>query len=477
METRRAKIVATIGPASQDEKTLIKLIEAGVNVARLNFSHGTHKLHEENIKKIRKVSHRLGKPVAIMQELQGPKIRTGKLSKHFEIEEGEKITLTTDPSPGKDLIPIDYPEFHTLVKKNSRILLDDGNLELQVKGVSGKNIETTVVLGGMLKSHKGINLPGTPLNIPGFTEKDEEDLKFGLEHDVDAVAISFVRTAQDVARVRQAIQQCGKSKTKIPIIAKLERPEALENLEEILEVADGLMVARGDLGVELSPEFVPIAQKQIIEAANKHRKIVITATQMLDSMIHHPRPTRAEATDVANAIFDGTDAVMLSGETAIGKYPVVTVNMMREIILQSEEHLTDWGRWRGTDIGPNADDAISITNAAKELAHDLNVSAIVVFTQSGRTALLMSKANPRVPILGFTPQEDTYRKMSMYWGVYPHLLPFSNTFEDMLARVETAMVSSTPIKPGQQVVVISGFPVGTIRLPNLALLYTIGQNS
>ena len=371
METRRAKIVATIGPASQDENTLIKLIEAGVNVARLNFSHGTHQVHAENIEKIRKVSHRLGKPVAIMQDLQGPKIRTGKLSEDAEIAEGEKITLTTDPSSSKELIPIDYPGFHTLVKKNSRILLDDGNLELLVDSISGHNIETTVVLGGMLKSHKGINLPGTPLNIPGFTDKDEVDLKFGLEHGVDAVAISFVRTAQDVVRVRQAIQQNGKSKTEIPIIAKMERPEAIDNLEEIVEVADGLMVARGDLGVELSPESVPIAQKQIIEAANKHRKVVITATQMLDSMIHHPRPTRAEATDVANAIFDGTDAVMLSGETAIGEYPVVTVEMMRDIILQSEEHLTDWGRWHGTNTGPHADDAISITNAAKELAHDL----------------------------------------------------------------------------------------------------------
>jgi pyruvate kinase len=477
METRRAKIVATIGPACQDENTLKKIIEAGVNVARLNFSHGTHQVHAENIEKIRKISHRLGKPVAIMQDLQGPKIRTGQLSEHIEIEEGDQLTLTTNPEPDEGLIPIDFPEFHTLVKKNSRILLDDGNLELVVNQVSGTEIITTVALGGMLKSHKGINLPGTPLNIPGFTEKDEEDLIFGLEQGVDAVAISFVRTRQDVARVRQAIQQIRNSKFKVPIIAKLERPEALENLEEILEVADGLMVARGDLGVELSPESVPIAQKQIIEAANKHRKVVITATQMLDSMIHHPRPTRAEATDVANAIFDGTDAVMLSGETAIGEYPVVSVEMMRDIILQSEEHITAWGRWRGTTPSPHTDDAISITNAAKELAHDLNVSAIVVFTQSGRTALLMSKANPRVPILGFTPNEETYRKMALYWGVVPHLLPFSKTFEDMLARVETAMVSSTPIKPGQQVVVISGFPVGAMRLPNLALLYTIGQNS
>lgn len=477
MDTKRTKIVATIGPASQDENTLIQLFQVGVDVVRLNFSHGTHEQHANTIRKIRKTAHRLGKPIAIMQDLQGPKIRTGNLSEPIQISKGDLVILTTAVTPAEGLIPIDYPGLHKLLQPGSRILLDDGNLELVVNRVAGKNIETTVSHGGLLKSDKGINLPGTNLDIPGFTAKDEEDLKFGLEQGVDFVAISFVRTAQDVARVRQAIQQFCKTTTNIPIIAKLERPEALENLEEILEIADGLMVARGDLGVELSPELVPIAQKQIIEAANRNRKVVITATQMLDSMIHHPRPTRAEATDVANAIFDGTDAVMLSGETAVGEYPVITVEMMRDIILQSEEHLTDWGRWHGSKVGTHEDDAISITNAAKELAHDLNVAAIVVFTQSGRTALLMSKSNPRVPILGFTPNEDTYRKMALYWGVYPHLTQFSNSFEEMLAHVESAMIASTPIKPGQQVVVISGFPVGAMRLPNLALLYTVGQKS
>jgi pyruvate kinase len=477
MDTRRTKIVATIGPASQDENTLTQLFQAGVDVARLNFSHGTHEQHAKTIEKIRETAHRLGKPIAIMQDLQGPKIRTGDLSSPIEITKGDKIALTTDPDPTAGVVPIDYPGLHEHLQPGSRILLDDGNIELVVDQVVGKKIDTTVSHGGLVKSDKGINLPGTNLDIPGFTSKDEEDLKFGLSQGVDAVAISFVRTAQDVVRVRQAIQQNNKSSSKIPIIAKLERPEALENLKAILEVADGLMVARGDLGVELSPESVPIAQKQIIEAANRHRKVVITATQMLDSMIHHPRPTRAETTDVANAIFDGTDAVMLSGETAIGDYPVITVKMMRDIILQSEEYLTDWGRWHGYEVGQHEDDAISITNAAKELAHDLNVSAIVVFTQSGRTALLMSKSNPRVPILGFTPNEDTYRKMAFYWGVYPHLTQFANSFEEMLAHVESAMIASTPIKQGQQVVVISGFPVNSMRLPNLALLYTVGQRS
>jgi pyruvate kinase len=477
MDIRRAKIVATIGPACRDEAHLLELFQAGVNVARLNFSHGTHEIHAGNIKKIREISHRLGKPIAIMQDLQGPKIRTGDLSAPIEINEGDRLILTSDPNPAEGQIPVDFPGLHEHLSPGNRILLDDGNLELQVEAVNGSLISTTVTFGGTLKSNKGINLPGANLQIPGFTSKDEKDLKFGLEQGIDAVAVSFVRTADDVIRVRQAIQQYGDSNANIPIIAKLEKQEALDNLDAILKISEGVMVARGDLGVELSPEAVPIAQKEIIEAANRHRKVVITATQMLDSMIHHPRPTRAETTDVANAIFDGTDAVMLSGETAVGDYPIKSVEMMRKIILRSESHMSAWGRWHGSQRDAHSDDAISITNAAKELAHDLNVAAIVVFTQSGRTALLMSKANPRVPILGFTHIDTTYRKMAFYWGVYPHLIPFSNSFEEMLSHVENSIVSSTPIRSGQQVVVISGFPVSAMRLPNLALLYTVGQQS
>jgi len=331
------------------------------------------------------------------------------------------------------------------------------------------------VTGGILKSNKGINLPGTCLDIPSFTPKDEEDLVFGLKHNVDAVAISFVQRASDITLVKEKIRKLAPEKTDTLIIAKMERPEALNNLDEIIDVADGVMVARGDLGVEMPPESVPIAQKRIIEAANKNGKIVITATQMLDSMIHNPRPTRAEATDVANAIFDGTDAVMLSGETAIGKFPKKSVEMMNSIIKESEENLKSWGRWQGTSYAAAGDDAAAITQAAKELAHDLYVAAIAVFTQTGRTARLMSKTLPRVPILGFTPNQRTFRRMTLYWGVFPLMVPFANTMEEMLAHVDAAMIESTPIKPGQQVVVISGFPVGERSLPNFALLYTVGQ--
>ncbi|TAK12495.1 MAG: pyruvate kinase [Anaerolineae bacterium] len=476
---RRAKIVATIGPASSDERTLQAIIQAGVNVARLNFSHGKYEDHKATIDRVRGIAHRLGLPLGIMQDLQGPKIRTGNLGKDgVSLETNQAITLTTHPQPnGGGEIPVDFPDLPYLVKAGSRILLDDGNLELAVTGVTNEKVQATVILGGVLKSNKGINLPGTQLNIPGFTQKDEEDLAFGLANGIDAVAISFVRSAQDVARVRQAISRLAPDKIDTPIIAKLERPEALDNLDEIVDVADGVMVARGDLGVEMPPERVPIAQKRIIDAANKKGKIVITATQMLDSMIHNPRPTRAEASDVANAIFDGTDAVMLSGETAAGKYPVEAVSIMDAIILEAEANKGDWGHWKGATADDSGDDATSICLAARELAHDLNVAAIVVFTQTGRTARLMSKALPRVPILGFTPETRAYQRMAFYWGVFPYQIPYATTIEEMLAHVDSAMVAYTPIKPGQQVVVISGFPVGAMRLPNFALLYTVGQRS
>ena len=475
---KRAKIVVTIGPASEDPATMRALLETGMNVARINFSHGEQDHHAQVIDQLRKIAAECNKPLAIMQDLQGPKIRTGLLpAKGINLQVGDKVILTIDPKPAfPDHIPVDFIDLPEVVKPGRRILLDDGNMQLTVLEVNDKEITSRVDLGGVIKSHKGINLPGASLNMPGFTDKDKKDLAFGLEQGVDAVAISFVRTADDVLQVRQAIQSHSPDATNLPVIAKLERPEALENLDEIIDLADGVMVARGDLGVEMSPEMVPIAQKRIIESANCKGKFVITATQMLESMIDKPRPTRAEASDVANAIFDGTDAVMLSGETAVGKYPVETVQMMADIVHESEENLDRWGRWHGTPTSFEGDDASHITRAARELAHDLNVEAVVVFTQSGRTARLMSKANPRVPILGFTPAEHTYRRLCFYWGVVPYKVDFSNSIEEMLSHVDSAMIASTPLKPGNQVVVISGFPVGAMRPPNLALLYTIGQD-
>jgi len=475
---RRTKIVATLGPASQDEHTITELIQAGMNVARLNFSHGSYADHAQRIDRVRRISNQLGTPVTILQDLQGPKIRTGEIAGgSVQIYPGQTLILTTQPViVDQKQVSVDYPGLPASVKPGSRILLDDGNLELVVTSVTGERMETRVSLGGILKSHKGVNLPGSLLDIPGFTPKDEADLAFGLEQGVDVVAMSFVRSAKDVESVRSAIARLAPEKSWTPVISKLERPEALDNLEEIVKASDGVMVARGDLGVEMLPETVPIAQKEIIEQANCHARVVITATQMLDSMIHSPRPTRAEASDVANAIFDGSDAVMLSGETAAGEYPVQSVNMMHKIICQAEAHLSAWGHWKGAcTFESDQDDAYFMTLAARELAHDRNVAAISVFTKSGRTALLMSKTRPRVPILAFTPESETYHRMGLYWGVQPHLVPQADTIEDMLKAVEIAMVTSSSVEPGQQVVLICGFPVKEIRPTNLALLYTVGR--
>lgn len=478
LKERRAKIVATLGPSSQDSATLERMIAAGMSVARLNFSHGTHAEYEQLIQRLRQVAQKLDAPVAILQDLQGPKIRVGDLANGSVIlTRGDWITLSTiDDSNGA--IPVDFAELPRFVKKGGRILLDDGRLELRAGDVTDTTIQAEVIIGGTLKSNKGINLPGAYIDVPGLTPKDEQDLAKGLELGVDMVAISFVRTAEDVKRVRAFINQHAPAPDRmdVPIIAKLERSEALENLTEIVEAANGVMVARGDLGVELPPEYVPIAQKQIIDAANQASKIVITATQMLESMILNPRPTRAEASDVANAIFDGTDAVMLSGETAMGSYPVETVRMMEAIIHESELHQYKWGHWKGSEPSLEREDAISITRAARELAQDVNVAAITVFTESGRTALLMSKAFPRVPILALTPEFKTYNRMAVYAGVLPIMVALSHSIDEMLESIETTTLGLHGLKPGQKVVVISGYPIGDMRPPNLVMLHTLGQD-
>lgn len=473
---RRAKIVATIGPACEDEITLGKLVEAGVNVARLNFSHGSYIHHEKVIRRLRKIAHKRNKAVCILQDLQGPKIRTGDLpSEGIDLQPGQEVILSIHANePGT--IPVDFPKLPRCVRQGGRILLDDGNIEMQVLSANEEHVHASVEVGGVLKSHKGINLPGGALSIPAMTEKDLNDLAFGLDQGVDAVALSFIRSPNDIIYLRNRIQEYSPNRSNTPIIAKLERPEALDNLEAIIQVTDGVMVARGDLGVEMSPQEVPIAQKKIIDYANRYAKVVITATQMLDSMIHNPRPTRAEASDVANAIFDGTDAVMLSGETAVGEYPVGSVEMMNMIICQAEANMETWGHWKGEMlIQSRMDDTFYMTQAARELAHDRNVAAIAVFTKSGRTALLLSKTRPGVPILAFTPEETTYGRMEMYWGVTPYLVPHANTIDEMLNVVETALMATQTLEQGQQVVLICGYPVNEVRPTNLALLHTIGE--
>ncbi len=479
---RNAKIICTLGPSSSDEKTILNLIAAGMDVARLNFSHGTHESHARLISLLRKCSQETGFPVTILQDLQGPKLRVGKLPEAgVLLTPGQKLKLYMEGTDSQDLsgdeiaLPLDVPNLAKAVKPGNHILLADGQMGLQVIEVIDESVITKVITGGLLTSNKGVNLPGVDLGIPSFTQKDHEDLEFGLKQKVDYVAISFVETAEDIKKVRSAINELSTNNCYPPIIAKLERPEAVKNLHQIIHEADGVMVARGDLGVETSPSLVPIMQKEIIQSANRHAKLVITATQMLESMILNPRPTRAEASDVANAIFDGTDAVMLSAETATGNYPVETVKMMDSIIREAEKHYDDWSHSEEFPKEALKDDALSITTAARSLAHDRNVTNIAVFTQSGKTALLMSKARPRVPIMAFTPSQETLALANIYWGVSPVLVPFANSLEEMVHSVDQALIARGHLIPGQQVVLITGFPIGAMRLPNLALLHTIGE--
>jgi len=479
---KSTKIVATLGPASNDEQIISRLIEAGMDVARLNFSHGTHEEHTQRIQMLRKLSNRYKKPITILQDLQGPKLRVGNLPKTgLTLTAGEKVILcdpetklNDDELSGIPIIPLEVPNLINSINKGKRILLDDGYLEISVVDVQKNFILGEVVLGGILKSHKGVNLPGIDLQIPAFTEKDRRDLAFGLEIGVDAIAISFIQKAGDIDNVRNEIKKL-RPDLNIPIIAKMERPEAIDNLEEILHATDGVMVARGDLAVETSPSIVPIIQKRIIQQANAHHKIVITATQMLESMIHNPRPTRAEASDVANAIFDGSDAVMLSGETAMGAYPLESVQIMTSIILEAEKNYEKWGSYHFLPDAPTQDDAVSITRAARELAKDRNVSCIAVFTQSGTTALLMSKARPSVPIMAFTSEKRTFQKLGLFWGVTPFLVPFADNVENMVSYVEAIMLSNKLLKQGEQFILLSGHPVGEMRPPNMMLLHTLGE--
>ena len=481
---RRAKIVATLGPSSNTKEIIQELVQSGVNVARLNFSHGTHASHLEIINILRSLPSHKNTPVVIVQDLQGPKLRVGKLPiEGVELTAGEMISLEIDLDNHdvnyelSDIkkIYLDIPNILHCLQPGGKILFDDGKIELEIIEISASVISARVMQGGILYSNKGVNLPGTSLDIPGFTQKDQDDLIFGLENEIDAVAISFVRGPEDIQRIKDFITKVCTDRSSTPIIAKVELPEAIKNLNQILEIADGVMVARGDLGVETSPSDVPIIQKEIIQAANHKTKIVITATQMLDSMIMNPRPTRAEASDVANAIFDGTDAVMLSGETASGKYPIESVKMMDAIIRKAEESNPKWGHQSLSTIRQETDDAFAISIAAREIAHNRQVSSVAVFTQSGRSALLQSKARPEVPILAFTPNENTFHTLGLYWGVTPHLVPFSNSLEDMIRHVEKALLKFANIQPGQKVIMISGFPIGAMRPTNLALLHTIGS--
>jgi len=453
---RRAKIICTIGPACNTEAGMRELLRLGMDVARLNFSHGTHEDHAHNIQRLRRAAEREGRTVCILQDLQGPKIRTGPLERHEPVllKTGSVVIITPQDVPGTaERISTTFPDLARELTPGARILLSDGLIELRVRGTRGKDVLCDVLNGGMLGEHKGINLPGVALSIPALTPKDRKDLEFGLKHGVDAVAISFVRTAADVRMVKQIISA---HHSDVPVIAKLEKPQAIDQLEEILEAADGVMVARGDLGVEMAPEKVPVIQKHVIRRAAAWRKPVITATQMLESMIENPRPTRAEASDVANAIFDGSDAVMLSAETASGQYPRESVSIMARIVVEAECNMGDFVQFRRRRDHRGLSVAETICESIAHAAEDLPMGAIAVFTETGNTVRMISKYRPPVAIYAYTHSLPVVQRMNLYWGVHPVRCRQARSAEEMVSMAEQDLLRRALLKPGDVLGVVAG---------------------
>ncbi len=453
--TRRTKIVATIGPASNSRSMLEKLVEAGMNVARLNFSHGSYEEHVEVIRSIRSISRTMNRPVAILLDLQGPKIRVGRLEngEPVRLKRNQPFAITNRDMAGTAaMVSTTYRQLISDVHKGDTVLLDDGLIRLQVEKVRKDTVECRVINGGWLKEKKGINLPGVNVSAPSLTDKDKRDVNFGIQNGVDYFALSFVRTADDLRQIKALLQRQG---AHIPVIAKIEKPEAVDNLEAILEVADGIMVARGDLGVELKPEQVPTIQKRIIHAAVNCNKPVITATQMLETMSANPIPTRAEASDVANAIIDGTDAVMLSGETASGRYPLKAVRMMARIAREAES-----SPFMKYIIPFDRDPADLVTHAvaqsAVNIVHEIHGCCLVVFSASGKTSKKVSKQRPSHPVYAFTSSSATYNRLSLLWGVTPMYIPDIDSPQRLITSSENLLREKNLIANGDLVVFVIG---------------------
>jgi pyruvate kinase len=469
---RRTKIVCTIGPASMAEGIVEQMVRAGMDVARLNFSHGTHADHRLVIERIRSVEARVGKPVAILQDLQGPKIRLGVFEGGgASLRRGDPFLLTTLPVGGSaQRASISYEGFARDVKPGDRVLVDDGRIQLEVEGVDGEEVRCRVEVGGVVRDHKGVNLPRTALRLPALTEKDREDLEFGLRHGVDYVGVSFVRSAADVLEVREFVNE---HRSDAQVVAKLERPEALGCLDEILAATTAVMVARGDLGVEMPLEEVPVAQKEIMRKARLARTPIIVATQMLESMISAPRPTRAEVSDVANAILDGTDAVMLSAESATGAYPVEAVRTLERIIRRTEAAFPpatmDRPR-RGEVSFPQA-----ISDAAAFSVQALQARAIVAFTQSGYTARLIAQDRPPVPILAFAPTERVRRRLALDWGVYPRIVKRHAAIDEMIREIEASLLADRTVRYNDILIFVAGAPLGVRGTINLMKLHRVGE--
>ncbi len=472
---RFTKIVCTIGPASHDPAVLTELIRAGMDVARLNFSHGDQATYAETVRRIRRIADELDRPVAILGDLQGPKLRVGRLpSEGVALRVGEEVVLTVDPER-TDAIPCQYPELPLLVTPGDRILLDDGLLELEVVGTTATDIRARVVTGGTLFSHKGLNLPRADTHIPALTEKDRQDLEFAVAHQLEWVALSFVRTAEEVWQLKALIRRLSRSGLGTQVIAKIEKPEAVANIEAIIQAADGIMVARGDLGIEMPAEEVPMIQKRIIALCNEAGKPVITATQMLDSMIRNPRPTRAEASDVANAVLDGTDAVMLSGETATGRYPVAAVQTMVRIITRAEAELVKQERRRSWLRSEPHFAAQAIAQAASDLARNLNAAAIIAPTASGYTARQLSRARPGLPIVAITPSPLVRCQLNLYWGVFPLFSPRRNSTDEVVADAVQTALQHGLVREGDLVVITAGTAGSTPGTTNLIKVQLIEE--
>jgi pyruvate kinase len=472
MDFRSAKNVCTLGPASNSLEMIEKLMRAGMDVARLNFSHGTHEDHAGTIKRLREVSAKLTRPIGILADLQGPKIRTGTLvdKKPVQLIAGQRFTISNVAIAGTSAgVSTTYKRMPREVMRGDRILLGDGLIELRVLSTTSTTVVCEVNNGGLLGEHKGINLPGVKLKIPALTPKDHQDLKFALANGANFVAVSFVRRAEDVLLAKAAVSRANSN---VPVIAKLEKPEAIDNLDAILSVTDGVMVARGDLGVEMNPEKVPVVQKQIIAKACEARRPVITATQMLESMTQNPRPTRAEASDVANAVFDGSDALMLSAETASGAYPVEAVQMMDRIIREAEanNHHVLRPHPAQFNIAETASELICHASA------ELQMKVIAVFTESGFTARLVSKHRPSRPIIAFSTIQETRRRLSLYWGVVPRTISKVQDIEELVRVTEKRLLEERLVKRGDVVGIVAGTPLFVGGTTNFMKFHVIGSD-
>ncbi len=473
---RRTKIVCTIGPATNSEEMLTKLVRSGMNVARLNFSHGTHEYHKDTLERIKRVRRREGMPVAILLDTKGPEIRVKDFKDGFaELREGAEFTLTTREIEGTEqAVTVTYAGMPAELSEDNSILIDDGNIELCVKRCTETDVICQVVRGGRISNHKGINVPNVHLDMPFLSEQDQSDILFGIENDVDFIAASFVRCKEDVIALRKFVDYHGARDLRI--IAKIENIEGVNNFDEILRYADGIMVARGDMGVELSFERLPGLQKRFIKKCYQSGKMVITATQMLESMISHANPTRAEITDVANAVFDGTSAVMLSGETAMGKYPALAVEVMGRIVTQAENDAFEMDAYAGISYEiDNNDTTNAVCDATCTTARDISAKAIIAVTKSGQTARRMSKFRPVQPIVAATPVEKTFHQLALSWGVFPVLARLQSSSDELLLHAIDCAKQIDAVENGDIVVIAAGIPLDTTGSTNLMRVAVVGK--